>query len=126
MSRKLSAAEVEACARAAHETNRAFNSLMGDTSYKSWEQSPEWVRVSARTSIIGIAEHDMSPQQLHASWVSEKRAQGWVIGPDKDFDKKTHPCLIPYDELPEEHRIKDEMWIGTVKLMLGAIWRIPQ
>lgn len=126
MRRKLSSLEIDACAMAAHEMNRVFNRLMGDTSYPVWEQAPEWAKNTARYSVIAIAEHDYTPTQLHESWVAEKRAQGWILGNKKDFDNKIHPCLVPYAELPEDQRIKDDMWCANVRIMLDAFWRIPQ
>lgn len=124
--RKLAFLEIECIAQSAHEMNRAFNRLMGDSSYPAWHSAPEWMKGSAKTSVMLIAEHDTAPQQLHDLWVASKVADGWTLGSVKDFTNKIHPCLIPYDQLPEEHRIKDEMWISHVKIMLGAIWRIPQ
>jgi len=38
-----------------------------------------------------------------------KASQGWVLGPVKDFEKKTHPDMIPYEDLPEVERKKDDM-----------------
>lgn len=126
MARRLSNAEIEACAKTAHEMNRNFNSLMGDNSYKAWDASEEWVKTSARASVLALAEFDFTPSQLHDMWVAEKRSQGWTYGVEKDFQKRTHPCLVVYSDLLEEHRIKDMMWSQCVKLMLDAIWRIPQ
>ena len=32
---------------------------------------------------------------------------GWVWGPARDDAKKQHPCLVPYEELPEEEKDYD-------------------
>src|SRR5438105_262770 len=37
---------VEACARAAHEVNRAYCLALGDASQVAWEDAPEWQRSS--------------------------------------------------------------------------------
>jgi len=38
--------------------------------------------------------------------------EGWVYGPPpKDTDKRTHPLLIPYSELPEIEKEKDRRTI---------------
>ncbi len=53
-------------------------------------------------------EHpDMTPEQNHENWVKMKCAQGWVYGPVKDFEKKTHPDLVPFDQLPDIEKRKD-------------------
>ena len=51
----------------------------------------------------------MSAEENHENWMRTKIKQGWVYGPVKDFEKKTHPDLVPYDELPEVERLKDTM-----------------
>lgn len=48
---------------------------------------------------------------LHNAWMQEKLAQGWKYGPVKDFEKKTHPDLIPYEDLPEDKKELDRMYI---------------
>jgi len=50
-----------------------------------------------------------TPEENHNNWMKMKKKQGWIYGETKNFIKKTHPDLVPYDELPEVERIKDEM-----------------
>jgi hypothetical protein len=44
----------------------------------------------------------------HENWVRMKKEQGWKYGKVKDFEEKTHPDLIPYDQLPEIEKRKDK------------------
>ena len=38
--------------------------------------------------------------------------EGWTYGPPpKDNEKRTHPLLVPYSELPEEEKDKDRRTI---------------
>ena len=32
------------------------------------------------------------------------------IWPVKDADKKEHPCLVPYEQLPTEQKVKDAIF----------------
>lgn len=41
-------------------------------------------------------------------------AEGWVYGPVKDPEAKTHPCLVAYDQLPEAQRYKDKLFASNV------------
>jgi hypothetical protein len=50
-----------------------------------------------------------------------KRSEGWEHGETKDVERKTHPCLVPYDELPPEQKRKDELFGITARLLLGLI-----
>jgi len=44
----------------------------------------------------------------HIRWVNERLAAGWAYAPGpKDLVRRTHPSLVPWDELPEEERVKD-------------------
>ena len=46
----------------------------------------------------------------HDVWMKGKEDASWVHGSVKDPDAKpnpTHPCILPWDELPEEEKKKD-------------------
>ena len=55
---------------------------------------------------------NITPEQSHSNWMKMKVSQGWVYGKVKDFEKKTHPNLIPYKELPIIEKDKD--FVGDV------------
>lgn len=113
--------KIEACARAAHEANRAYCIAIGDTSQTPWESAPEWQRISARKGVVGALEGN-TPEQSHQSWFEEKLATGWKYGPVKDPIKLEHPCMTAYASLPEEQRAKDSIFIAvacSVGLALG-------
>lgn len=54
--------------------------------------------------------HDVSPSQSRDTRTAEKEATGWKYGPKKDADKKEHPCMVSYDQLPAEQRAKDYVY----------------
>ena len=104
----------EHVARIAHEVNRAYCQSLGDFSQPSWESAPEWQRASAR---IGVGLHtmgDFGPEASHISWMQQKLSEGWKYGPVKDPEKKEHPCLVPFDQLPREQQAKDFLFRGVV------------
>jgi hypothetical protein len=102
--------QIEACARAAHEANRAYCIAMGDMSQQPWDDAPEWQRESARLGVAGALRGN-TPEQSHEGWLEHKRAEGWVYGPLKDPEKREHPCMRPYSELPHEQRVKDQLYV---------------
>ena len=112
--------KIEACARAAHEANRAYCIALGDTSQPPWESAPEWQRQSARNGVIGaLSGH--TPRQSHESWLREKEATGWKYGPVKDPEKREHPCFVPYDALPAAQQRKDGIFIAVVRAIGDAM-----
>jgi len=114
---------IEACARAAHEANRAYCIAIEDTSQLSWEQAPEWQRSSAILGVEGALAGD-SPELSHACWLDEKKKTGWRYGVVKDPVAKTHPCFVPYADLPPEQQRKDDIFlavVGAVRSALGLV-----
>ncbi len=113
-------AKLEACARTAHEANRAYCIAIGDLSQPAWEDAPEWQRSSAKNGVIGALAGN-TPEQSHDGWLAEKAAAGWKFGPVKDPEKKEHPCFVPYAELPPAQRGKDAIFVAVVRAMHEAL-----
>ena len=106
---------VEKIARVAHEVNRAYCEALGDFSQPAWKDAPGWQIESA---VVGVKMHienpDAGPEASHESWMKQKKADGWVYGEVKDPEKKTHPCLVPFHDLPVEQQVKDYLFRGVV------------
>lgn len=115
-------AMVEACARAAHEVNRAYCLALGDTSHVPWEEAPEWQKTSARNGVKALLDDpSMTPEQSHEGWTIEKLRDGWKYGPEKRPDLKEHPCLVLYNELPIAQRAKDSIFRQVVLEVARAV-----
>lgn len=115
---------IEACARASHETNRAYCLALGDTSQPAWDAAPDWQRSSALNGVAGVLDGN-TPEQSHESWLEEKRLANWKFGAVKDPEKKEHPCFVPYAELPPEQRQKDHVYVAVVRAMASALGLLP-
>ena len=61
------------------------------------------------------------PEQQHEAWREDKRRDGWVYGVVKDPAAKTHPCMVPYADLPESQRRKDALYLAVVRAMAAAL-----
>lgn len=46
-------------------------------------------------------------KNVHEVWAQTRIEQGWTYGPQRNDAEKKHPCLVPYDELPEEEKDYD-------------------
>ena len=57
-------------------------------------------------------------RNVHEVWAEQRRKDGWTYGDQRDDTRKKHPCLVPYEELPESEREYDRLTaIQTVKLI---------
>lgn len=66
-------------------------------------------------------------KNVHEVWAETRIRQGWTYGAQRDDTLKTHPCLIPYEELPEEEREYDRNTsIGTLKLIMKLGFKISR
>ncbi|MBR4794156.1 MAG: Ryanodine receptor Ryr [Bacteroidaceae bacterium] len=46
-------------------------------------------------------------KNVHDVWAAGRIKDGWTYGPVRDDANKHHPCLVPYEELPEEEKAYD-------------------
>ena len=66
-------------------------------------------------------------KNVHEVWADARISQGWTFGEKRNDDLKTHPCLIPYEELPEEEKEYDRNTsIRTLKLIMKLGFKISK
>lgn len=98
-------------ARICHEANKAWCELNGDYSQVPWCEARQDLKDSAISGVAFVrANPDAGDDAQHNSWMEHKLSDGWVYGPEKDFEAKTHPCLVPFDELPHAQQFKDKLF----------------
>lgn len=109
-------------AQICHEANRFYCRSIGDNSQPSWEDAPGWQRISA---INGVNFHLNNPgateDASHNCWWDEKKANGWIYGPEKNPDKREHPCCVPFDQLPPEQQAKDRLFKFIVDALRACV-----
>ena len=110
----------EQLARIVHEANCALQTIQGDPApSRPWDSEDPDIR---RNVILGVrnARHGMTPEDHHQSWVDDKIAHGWRYGADKDIERKTHPCLVPFDQLPRYQQDKNRLFIAIVRALYAG------
>lgn len=52
---------------------------------------------------------DILTELEHIRWCRYHFMNNWILGPEKNKVLRTHPCLIPFNELSEEEKKKDRV-----------------
>lgn len=105
----------ETIAAVCHEANRRYCRENGDRSQKSWEEAPWWQRQSAIAGVMFVLQNPAAhPSASHENWLKLKVEEGWTYGPVKDEETKTHPCILPYEGLPDTQKVKDTLFRNIV------------
>ena len=107
----------EQVAQVCHEANRAFQEVQDDPRVpvsKPWESLDTETRNSVIDGVRAMRRDGLTAAESHENWVRYKVSHGWVYGAVKDTVVKTHPCLVPYEELPVDQRVKDHLFRSIV------------
>lgn len=109
-------------AKACHEANKALCESIGDATQKHWEYAAPWQKYSAIAGVEWRLDNPAEPNSAqHEAWMESKAKDGWKYGAVKDAAAKTHPCMVPYAELPEEQKAKDALFVGIVMSLRGLL-----
>ena len=111
----------EEIAKVCHQANKAYCEALGDKTHLEWDQVPEELKTSVIEGVKSKAKHhQIAAAQMHNLWMRKKAEDGWTYGAEKSLEKKTHPSLLPYRQLPVEQRIKDELFLAVAGTLLKA------
>ena len=70
---------------------------------------------------------ELIAKNVHEVWAKQRIEEGWTYGEVKDSIKKTTPCLVPYEELPEEEKeYERKTAMETLKLVVKLGYRITK
>lgn len=98
-----------------HAANKAWCETNGDKSQKDWAEAEQWQRDSAISGVkFRLDNPDAKHDSQHNAWMADKVNDGWVYGEVKDAEAKTHPCIVPFEQLPEFQKKKDALFCAIV------------
>jgi len=70
---------------------------------------------------------ELLAENVHNIWAAQRMAEGWTLGPERNDATKEHPCLVPYEELPEIEKEYDRNTaMKTLKAILALGYRIEK
>lgn len=83
-----------------------------------WSSREESFKAQFRPVIAMMMsdERKNSPEELHNDWWQAYIDMGWEYGEVRDPVAKTHPDMVPYDELGREEKDKDAVFVALCEL----------
>lgn len=70
---------------------------------------------------------ELLAKNVHEVWAKSRVAQGWTYGEIRSDALRQHPCLIPYEELPEVEKAYDrDTAFETLKLICKLGFKISK
>ena len=68
---------------------------------------------------------ELLAKNAHENWAVQRMKDGWRYGARRDDAKKEHPCLVPYEQLPESEMEYDRRTaMETLKTIQALGYRI--
>ena len=66
-------------------------------------------------------------ENVHEIWAQGRVAEGGTYGPARDDEKKTTPCLVPYDQLTDSEKQYDRNTaLETLNLITALGYKIEK
>lgn len=70
---------------------------------------------------------ELIAENVHENWAVGRLKNGWKYGAVRDDEKKTTPCLVPYDKLTDEEKEYDRVTaMETLKLIVALGYEIKK
>jgi len=98
---------------------------------EAWEQRDEKFRkqfIEIVSQYLSMQELP-SPEEAHISWMDAYLLMGWQYGETRNPIKKTHPDILPFDQLPKDERDKDAIFLSflwLVKFLLTSLTEMEE
>ena len=92
----------------------------------------QYIPTPVNTEGISLPEEldalkEQMAENVHEIWAQTRIQQGWTYGPERNDTKKQHPCLVPYNLLPDEEKEYDRKTaMETLKLIIALGYDIKK
>jgi len=112
--------------KASHKPWKDLDEFYRDSNRAQADDIPRKLRLlvldympkESATGMAQVTEQDLSGKDWepkvvaaaraeHERWYAERRRQGWTYGKKEDPVAKTHPCMLPWDEIKPDEKGND-------------------
>ena len=62
-------------------------------------------KVKLSTNLLELTE--LLAKNTHEVWAAQRISEGWKYGATRNDERKEHPCLVAYEDLPESEKEYD-------------------
>lgn len=70
---------------------------------------------------------EMIARNVHEVWSEGRIREGWSYGETRNDAERKHPCLVPYEEIPESEKEYDRNTaMQTLKLIVKLGYKITK
>ncbi len=70
---------------------------------------------------------EIMAKNTHEVWAKSRMSEGWTYSSERNDALKHHPCLVPYEELPEIEKAYDRNTaVDTLKLICKLGFKITK
>ena len=85
----------------------------------------EIAHVTLPAEIMALTER--LAENSHDVWASQRMQDGWTHGATRNDALKQHPCLVPYNELPEAEKVYDRRTaLETLRAIVALGYKIEK
>lgn len=80
--------------------------------------------VSGREPLFEFTDEETRflAEKEHEQWVEERVKKGWVYGKDRNDQRRIHGCIVPWEQLSETQRQKDQNAIRALPAILAKVY----
>lgn len=108
--------ELNRICKMCHDNNNKLMILNGESPQVGWDMLDAESQYITYKSVKKIIDDpNITAECIHNEWMNNKKLDGWVYGEVKDVTKKTHPLIVPFDQLSEIDKQKDQSFIDIVR-----------
>jgi hypothetical protein len=102
-----------------YQSGNLASKMMGaDIVPEDWDHRDEKFKANFIKAVDNQCSESRSnsPEESHEKWMKSYLEMGWKYGRERNPELKTHPDLVPYDQLSETEKRKDEVFIRLCEI----------